>query len=119
MITHYTLQFKGSFNHTFKFDARFNDEDIYYQSGGETHTDLEKFIYFKDDYLYIQGYRITKNENGIRAIQSGLTDGNVGRVTGESFVKSVYAIDNTGNVVCVKHTYSGNKIDFFLSKLLG
>lgn len=117
MVIHYKLVFNGSINRTFRFDVHKSEEELDWVLGFG--TDIEEHIFIKDDgYLYIEGSRITNNENGIRVIKSNLYDGNIGLHTRESFVDCTFAIDNNGYVICQDHKHSSNKIDRFLSKWL-
>lgn len=120
MIVHYNLEFKGYINKIFTFDVRRFDRDIYFESGGETNTDADKYIYEKEDgYLYIQGYKITNNKDGMRTICSNMNTGGMRNSKDECYVDCVFVIDSSGYVICQKHRHSSNKIDLFLQKLLG
>lgn len=116
MIKHYKFVFNGSIVGVFQFDVHESDE---YDWDNPFQSNMDKHIYKKDGYLYINGQKITNNPKGIDVILDNLNDGNIGIDTGESFVDCTFVIDETGYVICKKHNHSSNKIDRFLSKLLG
>ena len=121
IITHYTITLKGALKHYFTFDVHTSDDPIYNEYVGEIppKTDRDKYIYEKDGYLYIQGCRITNNEDGKRTLYSRLLGTGRTNENNESYVDIVFAIDSNGYVICEDHQTTGNQINRFLTKLFG
>ncbi len=70
-----------------------------------------------DGYLYIQGVKITNNQEGIRTIYSNIyysADRNVEL----GYVDSKFVIDENGYVICLYHTYSDNKVERWVDKFM-
>ena len=117
MIKHYNLDFQGSVIAVFKFDVHESYNE--YDWDNPFHTDINKYIYEKDGYLYIKGCKITNNPKGIEVIWNNLGDGNIGLNTGESYIDCVFIVDDSGYIICKSHKHSSNRLDRFLTKLLG
>lgn len=121
ITTHYTITIKGALRHYFTFDVHTSDDPIYNEYVGEIppKTDRDIYIYEKDGYLYIQGCRITNNEDGKRTLYSTLLGTGRTNENGESYVDIVFAIDSNGYVICEDYKTTGNQINRFLTKLFG
>ncbi len=111
---HVKLKFIGRLNHSFTFDIRYTDDEMYDTS--LPNADLAKIFKVKEDgYLYINGYRITNNKDGIRAIYGSLH----AATPEQGYVDLTLAIDSYGSVVKVKCTHTQNKAERILNKLFG
>lgn len=119
ITTHYKITFKGALKNYFSFDVHTSDDPIFHECGEMPPTDRNKYIYEKDGYLYIQGCKITKNEEGVRTLFSYLSGYGNRNDKGESYIDLVFAIDSNGYVVCESYNTTSNKIDRFLTKLFG
>lgn len=116
MVYHYKLQFTGSINRTFQFDVRETSNYIDWDNG--VYDDMSKYITEKSDgYLYIQGYRITNNKEGIHTIYRNLRY-NKDRNIEAGYVDANFTIDGNGYVICT-YQYSGtNKVDRWMDKFM-
>lgn len=110
---HIKLTFNGSINRTFNFDIRYTEDEMF--DCTLPNPDREKNLQVKDDgYLYIQGWRITNNKDGIGKIY-----GSIFCVPKEQYIDVLLSIDSSGTVVVVKKDKADNQISRFLTKLLG
>ena len=119
LTAHYTIRFKGALKNYFTFDVHTSNDPIYDECGEMPPTDRDKYIYLKDGYLYIQGCKITNNEEGVRTLFSYLSGHGKTNEKGESYIDLVFAIDSKGYVVCESYKTTGNQIDRFFTKLFG
>ena len=109
MITHYIIKFKGNLTRSFEFDVC-NDWVAY---------DFDKYIYVRDNTLYIQGWRITSNQDAIQEIFRNLRDKETNIDDEKRVVECIFSIDYSGYVICLKSAVYVNKVERFLAKLLG
>jgi fibronectin type 3 domain-containing protein len=110
---HIKMKFNGNLNYSFSFDIRYTEAEMY--DSTLPNADLERNLKVKEDgYLYIQGYRITNNKDGIGKIY-----GSIFCVPEEQYIDVVLSINSSGYVVVTKKIKSENKVSRFLSKLLG
>ena len=96
MPNYYNLKFRGaSYLNIKTVSPDYDTPDIIDQNG----------------FLCIDGYKITKNKEGIRTIQNSLTSA---RISGSNdlYFKCEYRIDDNGYVILENQTVSGNKGEY-------
>ena len=110
---HVKLKFTGHLNYSFNFDIRYTEDEMY--NCTLPNADIKRIFKIDEDgYLYINGYRITKNKDSINAIYRSIFVR-----AEEGFVDVTLAIDSNGRVVVVKRKHSNNQMERILGKLLG